>query len=123
VDMSEQLKTVLLKRLKQCKQTAEKAGEKEISQIIFHSNGNYRSENTIRMAFRRYLNRAGLRTHSAHVMRNTYASILIRRGESLAYVKDQLGHSSIKLTNEIYGQLLPHAVHRHKYDQDNRSSA
>ena len=28
-------------------------------------------------------------------------------GESLAYVKDQLGHSSIKMTVDIYGHWIP----------------
>lgn len=28
-------------------------------------------------------------------------------GESLAYVRDQLGHHSIKLTVDIYGHLAP----------------
>jgi integrase len=30
--------------------------------------------------------------------RHTFASLLIQTSESLAYVKDQLGHSSIKIT-------------------------
>jgi len=114
VDMSEQLKTVLFERLKQCKQDAKKTGGREMSEIIFDSNGNYRSENAIRKVFSRDLNRAGLRTYSIQVMRNTYASLLISRGESLAYVKDQLGHSSTKLTKEVYGHLLPHVTRRHK---------
>lgn len=114
VNMSEQLKTVLFERLKQCKQDATKAGGREMSEIIFNSNGNYRNENTIRKVFSRDLNRAGLRMLSIHVMRSTYASLLISRGESLTYVKDQLGHSSTKLTKEIYGHLLPHVTRRHK---------
>jgi integrase len=35
--------------------------------------------------------------------------ILIQNGESLAYVKDQLGHSSIKMTVDVYGHLVPGA--------------
>jgi hypothetical protein len=30
-------------------------------------------------------------------------------GESLAYVRDQLGHSSIKITVDTYGHLVPGA--------------
>jgi integrase len=33
----------------------------------------------------------------AHTLRHTYASLLIQNGESLAYIRDQLGHHSIKL--------------------------
>ena len=42
-----------------------------------------------------------------HDLRHTYASLLISQGESLAYVRDQLGHSSIKVTVDTYGHLVP----------------
>ena len=35
--------------------------------------------------------------------------LFITRGESLAYVKDQLGHSSISMTVDTYGNLVPGA--------------
>src|SRR5437016_2333004 len=39
--------------------------------------------------------------------RHTFASSLIQNGESLAYVKEQSGHSSIRMTVDIYGHLVP----------------
>ena len=33
--------------------------------------------------------------------------MLIQAGESLAYIRDQLGHHSIKVTVDIYGHLAP----------------
>jgi integrase len=42
-----------------------------------------------------------------HDLRHTYASLLIAQGESLAYVRDQLGHSSIQVTVDVYGHLVP----------------
>jgi integrase len=33
--------------------------------------------------------------------------LLIQAGESLVYVRDQLGHHSIKVTVDIYGHLSP----------------
>ena len=47
--------------------------------------------------------------NSEHNLRHTFASLLIQNGESLAYVKEQLGHSSIKMTVDIYGHLVPGA--------------
>ena len=42
-----------------------------------------------------------------HDARHTFASLLPQQGESLAYVRDQLGHSSIQMTVDVYGQLVP----------------
>ena len=42
-----------------------------------------------------------------HDIRHTYASLLIQAGESLAYVRDQLGHHSISVTVDIYGHMTP----------------
>ena len=55
------------------------------------------------------LNRAGLRRIRFHDLRHTFASLLIQDGQPLAYVKDQLGHSSIKLTVDVYAHLQPGA--------------
>jgi hypothetical protein len=32
---------------------------------------------------------------------------LIEQGESLAYIRDQMGHSSMKVTVDAYGHLVP----------------
>jgi len=53
------------------------------------------------------LAKAGLRRLPLHTLRHSYASHLIMRGESLAYVKEQLGHSSIQVTVDLYGHLVP----------------
>ena len=37
----------------------------------------------------------------------TFASLLIQQGEGLAYIKEQMGHSSIDVTVDIYGHLVP----------------
>src|SRR5512134_19720 len=42
-----------------------------------------------------------------HVLRHTFGSLLIQQGESLAYVKEQMGHASIQITVDIYGHLVP----------------
>ena len=49
----------------------------------------------------------GLRRIRIHDLRHTYASLLIQNGESLAYVKEQLGHHSIQMTVDVYGHLVP----------------
>ena len=61
----------------------------------------------IRHLFHRVLQKAGLRRIRVHDLRHTYASLLIQQGESLVYVKEQLGHSSIAVTVDVYGHLVP----------------
>ena len=51
--------------------------------------------------------KAGLRQIRIHDLRHTFASLLIQQGESLAYVKDQMGHHSIRVTVDVYGHLVP----------------
>jgi integrase len=39
----------------------------------------------------------------------TFATLLLMQGQSPVYVKEQLGHSSIKVTVDIYGHWIPGA--------------
>jgi len=65
------------------------------------------ARNWRKRVFKKALEKAGLRAIRIHDLRHTYASLLIQGGESLAYVRDQLGHQSIKMTVDIYGHLAP----------------
>ena len=60
-----------------------------------------------RQIWRPLLKKAGFRQIHVHDLRHTFASLLIQNGESLAYVKEQMGHSSIKMTVDTYGHLVP----------------
>ena len=55
------------------------------------------------------LEKAGLRRFRFHDLRHTFGSQLIQNGASLTYVKEQMGHSSISVTVDIYGHLIPGA--------------
>ena len=62
-----------------------------------------------RRVFHKALAKAGLRRIRFHDLRHTFASRLLQNGESIVYVKDQLGHHSIKITVDVYGHLVPGA--------------
>jgi len=62
-----------------------------------------------RRVFHKALEKAGLRRIRFHDLRHTFASRLLQNGESIVYVKDQLGHHSIKVTVDVYGHLVPGA--------------
>ena len=54
------------------------------------------------------LGAAELPAHSTpHCLRHTFASLLLSDGVSPAYVQRMLGHSSIKLTVDLYGTMAP----------------
>ena len=107
VDMSPQLMAMLANLLKARQLAAAQNGGGEPSNIIFGIDGGYRAQNTVRKAFKTYLEKAGMRTIRVHDMRHTYATLLIIKGVTLAYIQAQLGHSSIKITVDIYGHLEP----------------
>jgi integrase len=52
------------------------------------------------------LAKAGLQHVRIHDLLHTYASLLPQQGESLAYIRDQLGHRSIQVTVDIYDHLV-----------------
>ena len=61
----------------------------------------------LRKVFNRLLSDARLRRVRFHDLRHSFASLLLQNGESLTYVKEQMGHSSINVTVDIYGHLVP----------------
>lgn len=60
-----------------------------------------------RQIFYKALTAAGIRGVRFHDLRHTFASLLLQQCESLTYIKDQLGHSSIQMTVDVYGHLIP----------------
>ncbi len=56
--------------------------------------------------------KAGVKRISFHKLRHTLATHLVASGESLAVVKDQLGHSQIGLTLNTYSHAVPAALKR-----------
>ena len=94
-----------------------KARRVDLANPLFRSHGCTRNAvgkpidalNLVHRVWHPLLEKAGLRRVRFHDLRHTYASDLIQSGESLAYVKEQLGHSSIQITVDLYGHLVPGA--------------
>jgi hypothetical protein len=55
------------------------------------------------------LAKAGIRKIRLHDLRHTFGSLLLQNGASIVYVKEQMGHSSIQVTVDTYGHLIPGA--------------
>ena len=41
-----------------------------------------------------------------HSLRHTYVSLLIARGEDIGYIADQVGHSTTRLTQDLYRHVF-----------------
>jgi integrase len=112
VDMSDGLVTALQAHLRLCKEQGFKLGLGDAPEFVFHREGAPLEQNYIRRIFKRVLAKAGLREIRIHDIRHTYASLLLSEGVSPVYVKEQLGHSSIQMTVDIYGHWIPNAERR-----------
>ena len=55
------------------------------------------------------LAKAGIRKIRLHDLRHTFGSLLLQNGAPIVYVKEQMGHSSIRVTVDTYGHLIPGA--------------
>ncbi len=115
VDMSKELWRALMELRDQRMMEAfergpwDESGQPRCSDYVFASEtgGPLDGSNVYHRDFLPCLKAAGLKRVTFHALRHTFASLLIQSGASLAYVKEQMGHSSIQVTVDTYGHLIP----------------
>ena len=101
--MSRQLTETLFQLRKQRLEEKLKKGWEEMPLWVFITEkgtplieGHWRDR-----VFHKTLEKAKLRKIRIHNLRHGYATQMIQAGESLVYIKDHLGHHSIKVTVDI----------------------
>jgi len=109
VDMSKELGKALKQLHAERQAQATANGAREMPQLVFcnEAGGIIDPDNLRKRIFRSLLKASGLRRTRFHDLRHTFASLLLQQGESLLYVKEQRGHSSIQVTVDLYGHLIP----------------
>jgi integrase len=112
VDLSRELRRVLVELRDKRLLEAYLKGKSDISdELIFRSpEGTILDpDNLYHRVFLPVLAKAGIRKIRPHDLRHTFGSLLLQNGASIVYVKEQMGHSSIHVTVDTYGHLIPGA--------------
>jgi integrase len=109
VDLADHLAGILSEHRRTLTEEALKKGRQMPEWVFPSEEGTALDAANFRKTFLLCLKKAGLRAIRFHDLRHTFASWLIANGESLAYVKDQMGHHSIQITVDTYGHLIPGA--------------
>lgn len=126
VDMSNGLAATLKEYLTHRKREALGKGWGEPPEWLFYQDGKHTCEvvdgkkikkiergklldinNLRKRVFYKALEKAGLRQIRIHDLRHTYATLRIAKGDNIADVSKQLGHSSVKITLDIYYHWIP----------------
>jgi integrase len=106
VDMTPHLAETLTAHRKALASESLKEGRSMPEYVFPNTKGMLMDKLPITSAFRSCLKAAKLRTVKLHSLRHSFASALLAAGASLAYVRDQLGHSDVKVT-DIYVHASP----------------
>src|SRR3989442_12587415 len=112
VDMSHELRRVLLELRDERLVKAFLDGKSDISdELVFPSEAGTPIEmnNFSERVFKPLLAHARLRRMRFPDLPHTFGSLLIQAGAPLPYVQEQIGHSSVKITGDIFGHLIPGA--------------
>ncbi len=88
------------------------SGWKEAEDLVFATSagGPHNHSNLTNRGWRPALRRAKLRERSFHSLRHTYTSALICNNVGMKVISYLCGHSSITITMDVYGHLLPDAT-------------
>ena len=102
IDMSPELRKILLQHwLKIDKQN------NQFGLVFTNSKGKpIEPDNFYKRRFLPTVKAADIGHLRLHDLRHTFGSLKIEQGENLKYVQQQMGHSSISVTVDIYGHLL-----------------
>jgi integrase len=124
VDMSEELSSVQATYMVERKKEALHKGWGEPPEWLFYNeNGGMIDVSHMRSrVFYKCLEKAGLRRIRFHDLRHTVATLRIQAGHNIADVSRQLGHSSIRVTIDIYYHWVPGVATSEVNDLDSKTA-
>jgi len=99
--------TIPLHQLKEVRQLeAMSVGQAMVPWVFLSPGGRRWDDRHLRRVWPRCLTKAEMRQVRFHDLRHTYASELAAQGAPPKYVRDQLGHSSIQVTMDVYSHFF-----------------
>ena len=108
VDLASDLQTVLRQLEAAVRREALRQGRAPARWVFTTREGRPLDEGRVRKDFAQVIKKAELPRHlTPHCLRHTFATLLIAAGAPLPYIQQQLGHSSIQVTVDVYGRWLP----------------
>jgi len=109
VRMTSQLAEILKQHKTRMAERTLKQGWKSMPEWIFaNEDGSFLNYgNFIHRVWNRGMDKSGLRRRTPHDMRHTYATLRLSKGDSLAEVSKEMGHSTPEITFRTYYKWLP----------------
>ena len=101
----EELKALMTSR----KAETLKKGWSQVPEWVFcNEEGNFTNTDNLRhRVWKKAVKKSELRRRTPHDMRHTYATLRLSKGDSLAEVSKEMGHSSAEITYKTYYKWLP----------------
>jgi integrase len=109
VDMSPQLASVLKEYLLARKKEALEKGWGKPPDWLFYTEAGKIMDRTVinHVMLKSWLEKAELRKIHFHLLRHTYATLRLQKGDDLLDVSKQLGHQDIRTTTKVYFHWMP----------------
>lgn len=109
VRMTSQLIDVLRAHRRRLKEEKLKKGWDQLPEWVFcNETGSYINYgNFVHRVWNRAMEKSGLSRRTSHDLRHTYATLRLSKGDSLAEVSKEMGHSSTDITFRTYYKWLP----------------
>jgi integrase len=108
VDITAELAAVLKAHHAQSREWAFKRGKPLPEWLFFTRSGRPVDSNKVSATvLKDVLQKAGIPVIRFHDLRHTYAAMVLRDSKDIVYLKEQLGHTSIKTTIDTYGHMMP----------------
>ena len=75
--------------------------------VFENGDGGWMNPDTVSAWFPDHAEKQGLPRHHFHILRHTHASILLATGVDIKKISERLGHSSIRITYDLYSHCMP----------------